>query len=398
MRKPIVFPALLAGLLFVSANLWAVERPKEDPDYKDEPTAVTATDLEILSNKINDLAKFGKVNVLLKAQYINGDVAPGTPGLPKGFAHPVPTPAAGASKYNDVFLGRTAEISFAGDLNDKKIAYRFQWDPLASASPGKAGVSANDQIKDYWIRLSYLNFVDVQAGQFKYPQGLEGRTSSGEIDFVNVANLTTAFANRRDLALQVSGSKIPLPGGLPWTFEYAVALVKGSGQNAAENNDHKDPAGRVGLTLTDLGLYLGASAYSGFQNTSATFANRGYRDDLGYEFRYTLDKFKLQGEFIQGHQEIGNNFNPVAAGRSLPQGFYVTAQYRYEDLRLGVRAESYDSNVLGVKTVGGGNWNNDTLTVGLDWFQAKDKFRLTLNWENHLRQYEVLFGQAQVNI
>ena len=190
---------------------------------------------------------------------------------------------------------------------------------------------------------------------------------------------------------------------------HAAALVQGAGQNNLDNNDNKDLAGRIGLTVTDpdWNVYLGASGYSGWETTVVSTLFLGARNNFGLEGRINIGGLKLQGEFIQGQLEPGNNFNPWAGTvtdpalltydnkNSNPLGWYATASYRWQDWRLGVRVEDYNPD----STVGSKyNVNCDVLTVGLDWFQAKDKFKLSLDAEEHFLQYEALIAQAQVNI
>jgi len=399
-KKFALLLALLAGLSLTSARVFAAEDAGDDDD---KPAAITVSDIEGLSNRINDLNKFAKVSLLLQVWYTDGS---NQTFLPKGFSAPI-KPATGISFYNDLISGKRAEISFAGDLADKKIAYRIQYDPLATTT-AKPGVSNGEQLKDYWIKGSYIPFADIQFGQFKYAQALEGRTPSGELDFANTSLITTALESRRDLTFQISGSKIPVG---PVNLEYAAALVQGAGQNNIDNNEAKDLAGRFGLTVTDpnWAVYLGGSGYSGWETTvGAPTQFLGERSNYGFEGRITAGGLKLQGEFIQGRLEPGNNYNPWAGTQvkqtpaatfdnltSKPTGWYATASYRYQDWRLAVRGEDYNAD----ETAGSKyNVHNSALTVGLDWFQAKDKFKLSVNYEKHFLQYEAVIAQAQVNL
>ncbi|HVZ81102.1 MAG TPA: porin [bacterium] len=384
MKKLYVYSlVLLAGLFLSVGRVGAVEEPKQDADFEDTPAEVTVSDIEGLNNRINDLAKSARVNVLLQAQYANS----GVQSLqPKGFKT-----ATGGASYNDLFLGRRAEVSFSGDLDNKQVAYRVQYDFLGSTST-KAGVATGSQLKDYWVRLSYIPFADIQIGQQRYAQGLEARTSSADLDFADSALVTSAVEDRRDLAIQVQSSKVPLG---PLKLEYAVALVQGSGQNTPDNNDNKDLAGRIGLTYgeADWKVFVGASGYDGWESTVA--AHSGDRNAFGLEGRVNVGGLKLQGEYIQAQLEPGNNYNPSGTALSRPQGWYVSANYRIEDWRPGLRAESYTVD----STVGSANnLNNDVLTAGLDWFHGHDDVRLSVNFEEHFAQYEQVIGQVQVKI
>ena len=400
MKKLLFLISVLgAGFFLVGSNAFAA---KEAGDDGDQPAEVSVSDIEGLSNRINDLNKFAKISLLLQ---VWGTDSSNQIFLPKGFLAPI-KPGTGITFYNDLFSGKRAEVSFVGDLADKKIAYRIQYDPLATTT-AKAGVSNGEQLKDYWIRGSYIPFADIQFGQFKYAQALEGRTLSGELDFNNVAQITTALEARRDLTFQVSGSKIPLG---PINVEYAAVLVQGSGQNNIDNNEAKDLAGRFGLTAADPSwtIYLGFSGYSGWETTVGPPTQfLGERNNYGFEGRISTGGLKIQGEFIQGRLEPGNNYNPWAGTQinpanaafdnktSTPTGWYASASYRYQDWRLGVRDESYNADE---KAGSKYNISNDALTVGLDWFRAKDKFKLTLNYEKHFLEYETVIAQAQVSI
>ena len=206
----------------------------------------------------------------------------------------------------------------------------------------------------------------------------------------------------------MSGSKIPVG---PVGVENDLAVVLGSGQNAgADNNDSKDFEGRLGLTLADQDwtAYVGATGYIGTEIDNAaapvpaSLLLKGWdRTNSGFETRITVGGLKLQGEYIQGELEPGNNYNPwigtlaANARESNPQGWYATASYRYQDLRLGVRGESYTPDTTPNSPF---NKKSDILTVGLDWFQGKDKFKLSANYEKHFSQYDAFVGQAQINL
>jgi hypothetical protein len=62
---------------------------------------------------------------------------------------------------------------------------------------------------------------------------------------------------------------------------------------------------------------------------------------------------------------------------------------------LGVRGESYTPDTTPNSPF---NKKSDILTVGLDWFQGKDKFKLSANYEKHFSQYDAFITQAQINL
>ncbi len=430
------FLVLLTSLSFGNAKVWAKDKApatdttaattsdvtdSQDAADADDPSAISVSDLELINKKISDLAKYAKVSLLVQGQYTNasqfGTVAP-------GIKAPVAPAAAGFNDIYDQFSVKRVEIGLFGDLIPGQLSYQVKYDPAAAtaavspsftspfatpvtaAAVSKPGVSNGEQLKDYYVKASYIPFADLQFGQYKYAQALEGRTPSGELDFINTALVTTAFEARRDLALQASASKIPVG---PVAVDYALALVSGAGQNIADSNDNKDAAFRGGVDWTGLGatgLWTGLSFYGGWEQdalfsvtsaagkTSTVYAPAGERSNTGFELRWVYNGFKLQGEYIQGKLEPGNYYNPSTTKESWPQGYYLTAQYRIGDVRFGVRGESYIANVYN----GPAHWNNDVATAGIDWYQAKDRFKLSLNVEDHFKQYQAVIGQAEINL
>lgn len=258
---------------------------------------------------------------------------------------------------HDDFRGRRAEIKLYGDLLSKRISYAAMIDPFL----------AGNITKDAYVLLSYIPYADIRFGQFKFPQGLEGRWPSGDLDFAERATVSSQFGDKRDFAFQIEGAKIPagppsasLASGGPVGFEYAVAAVNGSGQNTVDNNDHKDAGARAGFQAGP--LWLGASGIWGQQPT-------GIRDRAGAETRLVLGPWKFQGEYLVGD-------TPTAAGvpTTPQQGYYALTSTRWRCLRPGVRFQVWDPDTR-IK----GNLQKWT-TLGLDVFVAEDHFKWTFNY------------------
>ena len=252
----------------------------------------------------------------------------------------------------DNFKARRAEISLGGPILPQRVSYRLQIDPFLTGNI----------TKDAFITFSYVKYADFQFGQFKFPQGLEGRWSSGDLDFAERAVVSSSFGDKRDYAVQIGNSQVPLG---PVKLDYALALVNGAGQNTADNNQHKDFAGRGGFQTGP--VWIGANGYLGTEPS-------GERDRSGTEFRFVQGPWKVQMEYLYGITE------PAAlglTGDSIPQeGYYILANYKARSIRPGIRWESWDSN----KTLA--NNRQDWITVGLDVFPIEDnvKNKVTLNY------------------
>ncbi|MBI4248465.1 MAG: hypothetical protein HY611_03095 [Elusimicrobia bacterium] len=255
------------------------------------------------------------------------------------------------SGVNDAFKGRRAEMTLSGDILADKVSYGLKIDPFLTGNITKDG----------FIALSYVPYADVQFGQYKFPQSLEGRWSSGDLDFIERSVVTGTFGDKRDFGVQLGSTKIKLRD-IRW--EYGVGVFNGSGQNTAENNENKDFAGRLGVEWH--GLWAGINGLSGRQPT-------GYRSRFGGELRYVLGPAKLQAEYLTGRTER------TTASPARQHGYYVLANCVWKFLRPGLRWESWnpDRDTTGSR--------QDALTSGLDYLLTADrKNKLSINFTKRI--------------
>lgn len=249
------------------------------------------------------------------------------------------------------FKGRRAELRLSGDILTEKVSYALMIDPFLTGNI----------TKDAFINSSHVPYADIQLGQFKFPQSLEGRWSSADLDFIERAVVTGTFGDKRDVGVQVGSTKIKLRD---FRLEYAVGVFNGSGQSTPENNDNRDFAGRLGTQWR--GLWAGINGLSGRQPN-------GYRNRLGAELRYTLGGTKIQAEFLTGHTER------ATASPARQQGYYVLANHVWRALRPGLRWESWEPD----RDKAGGR--QDAITSGLDYFLAADrKTKASINFTKRL--------------
>jgi hypothetical protein len=307
------------------------------------PCAAADTSLDDLKSRVEALEKQvgskspvvssianQQLSVLLQLQMIHDE----TPGV------------------SDNFKGRRAEITLGGPILPDRVSYRVQIDLFLTGNI----------TKDAFIKFSYVKDADFQFGQFKFPQGLEGRWSSGDLDFAERALVSSTFGDKRDYTAQIGNSEVPLG---PVKIDYALALVNGAGQNNPDNNQHKDFAGRGGFQTGP--IWIGASGYLGQEPS-------GERDRFGTEFRFVQGAWKIQTEYLYGITE------PAAlglVGNSIPQeGYYILTNYKYQYVRPGIRWESTDLN----KTIA--NNRQDWITLGLDIFpiETNTKNKITINY------------------
>lgn len=362
-----------------------------------------------------------KVDGWLQLWYAQDSYAANTPANSSNYS-------SSKSQWS-AFSVKRSEIVFAGAIgNDPKATFKLSVDPSQTSFNGLGGVAGSTLVydgnntatttainpftlvKDLYSQIAYSPYFTLVVGQNKLWNALEGRTPSNQLDFNNYSNIDgNSFGNKRDIGVQLSGSGIPIPIGAV-QLEYDLALLDGAGQSAFDNNVSKDLAGRVDVTI-DNSLLLGVQAYNGTEPN-------GVRQDIALEGRWISGGFKAQGEFLTGSVDtLDNNssnnsvwtpsigLSPAGyaapTGQITPTGYYLQASYRLGDWRLGGRWDGYNFNQQ-YGTTGGGNQEWDVYTLGLDWFQVKDAYKLSLNWEDHLLNgadiYNVWTIQSQISI
>lgn len=339
--------AMALGGSWPSSGAWA-QSPRSDlPSLEQRLEKLEKWKVEQGKNSVGALPGQHKLGLLLQIKSFHDE----TPGVA------------------DAFKGRRAEIKLYGTVLPDRLSYAVMVDPLLTGNI----------TKDAYLTLTYIPNTDIQFGQFKYPQSLEGRWSSGDLDFIERAAVTGTFGDKRDFGVQVGSTKIKLRDS---RLEYGVGVFNGSGQNTAENNENKDFSGRLGMEWH--GLWGGINGLLGRQPL-------GYRSRAGGELRYVIGNAKLQVEYLTGKTERSGG-SPARQ-----EGYYVLANYVWKYLRPGLRWESWnpDRDAAGSR--------QDALTMGLDLFLTSErKNKVSLNFTKRLEEgssvaNDELALQAQVS-
>lgn len=169
----------------------------------------------------------------------------------------------------NTFRVRRVQAIFSGVINDR-ISTNMMVDfarilPSSLTEPDSAKgkvdkanskQSAYSILQDVYITylLEKKNKIEMRVGQFKYPLTYEGLQSNTNVDFVDRAEITKTFGDKRDIGIQFSAK--------PKMFEVTLMLVQGNSQNKTDVNRQKDLAGRMVIKpLPDLSF--GASFYNG---------------------------------------------------------------------------------------------------------------------------------------
>ena len=363
------------------------DKPATEPKAKKKETALENTDLDqlkatvaLLSQKVDSLGGQGtafKFSLLLQGRGTINDKP--TVKISGNTVYEGLDDSTVPGTVNDQLYLRRSEMKFYGGFSNNALQYVVMIDPVGVPAATK------NLVQDCFLMVSPLKCVDFTFGQTKYPQGLEARTSSSKLEFINRSTLGggNGFGDQRDLLAQISGSKVPIAQDL--TLDYALAAVNGQGRNNPENNNNKDGAARLGFQYQN--LWIGGSAYDGFEQAQGvTKSLEMWR--VGLEAQWVLeglfapkDNLKLQAEYGQGSLVNENGTTKgafsAASGGTGASGFYAEGLYRRDNTRVGVRYEFWDPRDTAFASPG---YYQNYLTLGADQFFFDDHYRVSVNW------------------
>jgi phosphate-selective porin OprO/OprP len=219
---------------------------------------------------------------------------------------------------NDTFLLRRARPIFSGTVY-KDFDFYF--------APDFGGSSV--QIFDAYMNYRYAPWLQLRAGKFKVPVGLE-QLQSDPATFFNERGLPSALTPNRDIGFQVWGEVAK------GRLSYAAGVFNGVGDGRNTSNadfeDHREVAGRVflqpfkgtGLTaLQNFGFGVGgswgntrsnatglASAYltdgqqQFFSFTNSSVVANGDHWRVSPQGYYYWGPFGLLGEYVISNQRV----------------------------------------------------------------------------------------------
>jgi len=254
---------------------------------------------------------------------------------------------------NDEFKVYRARAGVKGKLNED-IGYNFI---VGAVEPPDRDV----HLVNAYVDFDYIPWAKIRLGQFLVPFGLEGPeiiVFNPAIERSTTIRRLNPFNMFRDVGVQVS-SKFE-------KFNYALAVVNGTGANTSENNDYKDILSRFGISPFKE-LNLGISGHAGKYVSGARKNLDRYR--LGTDFEYLKNPFRLRGEFIwrQDEQVSGSDVNKW--------GWYILSRYKFLPRLEGIlRYEQYDPNTKR------GHDCLDIVTLGLNHYFI-DNTRFSINYE-----------------
>ncbi len=189
--------------------------------------------------------------------------------------------------------------------------------------------------------------LTIRAGQFLIPFGLEGSEvipANPAIERTLAVRRHNTFNMFRDVGIEARGN---------WSrFNYAFAVINGSGANQPEQINPKDFAGRLTVQLFD-NLQAGFSGHIGQYQPDQSLDNYESRTRLGLDLNFTGDPVFMRGEYIY------RTDNQPGGGDIEMYGGYLLAGYKITDRLEGIARYEFlkpntdlDDNRLQVYTIG----------------------------------------------
>lgn len=239
----------------------------------------------------------------------------------------------------------------------------------------------NPHLVNAFVGLNYSPYLQVRLGQFLLPFGLEGPQPiflNLVIERTMVIKRLNPFKMFRDIGLQLSGKYK--------SFNYAVAVINGTGANSSDDNNAKDILGRIGFSPVQ-NIKIGISSHFG-KYASNTKKNLDRR-------RYALDiKFAHKG--LQLRSEIQNrNDEQVDGSIKVNTGWYILSAYKVtQKLEPIIRYEQYFPNAHDLKV------KSDIIALGFNYYLSGNG-RVSVNYEfkndiEHTDAVNLLTAQLQI--
>ncbi|MFC1717223.1 porin [Candidatus Poribacteria bacterium] len=269
------------------------------------------------------------------------------------------------------FQVKRARSKFSGNAS-KNVRYSLLLDFIDD--------SKGSNLADAYVDIKCLPKATTRIGQFKTPFSMEYLTSSTKWDTIELAQVVSKLASKRDVGIQLSGD-------ISESLGYAVGIFNGTGSNAAEENKRKDIVAR-GIVKPVKGLLLGVSHYEG--KSGEADADKTKRR-TGVQLAFADEPLSVKGEFI-----FGKNGETSAYGWYAQAGYMIPVSVgkKKHKVQAIAKYDSYDPNTDKESD------KTDILTIGINCF-ARANVKLQLNnllvldkgfgFDN-----DVILGQLQV--
>ena len=278
------------------------------------------------------------------------------------------------SPANDTFLLRRVRPIIEGTVFDR-FDYRFMPD-FGSGNVNSSSAGNNALLDDAYINARLWPQIQVQAGKYKSPVGLERLQSSAELLFIETGYATQLTPNY-DLGVEVHNNLFNSP------ISYAIGVFNGAidaGSSDFDTTDEgKDVAGRLFLqpflrsdrgALNKLGFGVGGSignhdgplpsyktpGQQTFFSYASSVAAAGDQYRIDPQFFYYWGPFGVLGEYIVSSQKVRAGGSP-STERFDNSAWQVEASYFLTGDNNSFRSSSRNAfQPLHPMNFGNGSW------------------------------------------
>ncbi|MDX1953272.1 MAG: porin [Verrucomicrobiota bacterium] len=297
-----------------------------------------------------------------------------------------------AGTANDTFLLRRVRPIFEGTVFEK-----FDYRLMLDFGSGVTSSAANDAyVQDAYFNAKLWPALNIQAGKFKEPVGLERLQSGGNLLFVERAYPTQLLPNR-DVGVMVHGTLFE--NTLTYQLGAFNGVADGGSADIESSDDEKDIAARIfaepfkssdieglqGLGIGIAGTYgnregapraystPGQQRFFAFRSGAGTAAAPNVVADgenwrISPQFYYYYGPFGLLGEYAISDQELRRDDGAATFGNIENRAWQVSASYFLTGEKNAFKAV----NPRKPFALGGEGWGAWELTARVSGLEVDD--------------------------
>jgi hypothetical protein len=221
------------------------------------------------------------------------------------FAGRDTTPAGGTGsdegEASDSFSVPRARLGVSGAITSK-ITWYLQGEFANVTSDARV-------LRDAYLQFTATPQLAIRYGQMVAPFSLERLTTYTKLELID-RSVIASMAPSRDIGLMVFNVQ-------PWRgwVTYGAAIINGTGQNRADDNNAKDVVGRVATKVPRLAhLTAGVNAQTGEQA-------QGGRRRLGADLNYEAPQYRFAVERVSQRRDYATRVDAA--------GFTVIGAYKH---------------------------------------------------------------------
>ncbi len=215
----------------------------------------------------------------------------------------------------DSFSIPRARVALSGGITSK-VSWNLQGDFANLTNDGRV-------LRDAYLQFTANPQFAVRFGQMVVPFSLERLTTYTKLELIDRSVIGASMVPSRDIGLMFFNIK-------PWRgwITYGAAIINGTGQNRADDNNAKDVVGRIAAKVPHVEhLTVGVNAQSGEQA-------QGRRHRLGVDLNYEATQYRIAVERVSQRRDYATTIDTA--------GFTVIGAYKHPARHLTPHYAGYE--------------------------------------------------------